>query len=371
LTVESAATMSAISATQIACRSQLGEWRRFVSVLLLVLSPVIVCGAALEALAWRIGETMPASRTSQWQDRAPDRIWRGGDGHSFLTYKLARMADLKPEIIAVGPSRANDFRGDAVAPYSFYDAGLTGWTFDQYRRFLDLVARDGFAPRALIFNMDYWMFSAGFDHYFVNRFDEHPSTHVADLLRVAGQLRDDPLRLWRGMPSTDRVHGLYAVLAGEGFRADGSMLSHARTTPDAQRLLADGTAPGTPPVELQDHLAPEQIEKFDQFVALAKAKHVALIGIQLPFYEKILNGLNDNPQAGMWREFESASWRQRVAASGVVFFDFADMPEYRDKPEYFVDSLDPDGRVVDHVMRLVTADQRVRALLPKTAPEAR
>ena len=362
-----AATVS--ESAQTAARSQLGEWGLFLGALLLVLSPVLCCGAALEALAWRIGETMPLTWTSAWQDVAPNRIWRGGDGHSFLAYKLARIADLKPEIVAVGPSRANFFRSDATAPYSFFNAGMSAWTFDQYRRFLELLTQNGPPPRALIFNLDYWMFAEGFDHYFVNRFDEQASTHIADLLRVVAQLRDDPMRLIRGMPATGHVHGLYAVLTGEGFRPDGSMLLHAEPTSDPQRLFADGTAVGTPPVELRDHMADEQIKKFDAFVALAKDKHVALIGIQLPYYAKILDGLNASPAAGMWREFESPEWRARVAAAGVVFFDLADMPEYRDKPQYFVDSLDPDTHLVEHVMQLVAADPRVRALLPKiTAP---
>jgi hypothetical protein len=115
-------------------------------------------------------------------------------------------------------------------------------------------------------------------------------------------------------------------------------------------------------------MSPDQIANFDKLVALAKEKNVALIAVQLPFYEKILKALNDNPDAGNWREFESAEWRRRLAESGVPFFDFADMPDYRDKPEYFLDSLDPDRRVVDHISRLILADSRVAGLLPQATP---
>ncbi len=304
------------------------------------------------------------SWVSTWQNWAPDRIWRGGDGHSFLTYKVARVLDLKPEIIVVGPLRANSFRGDAFVPYKFYNAGLTVFTFDQYRRFLELICRDGYAPRGLVFNLDYWMFSSGFDHYFVDRFDEKPSTHVADLLRVVAQLREDPFRLWRGMPAADHVHGLYAILTGEGFNADGSSIVWT-SAPDRQRLLDDGTAAGNPPVALGDHMASEQVAEFEQFIAFAKEKHIALVGVQLPFYEKILNGLNGNPEAGIWREFASAEWQQRLAAAGVTFFDFSDTPEYRDKPERFITSLEPDAMTVGQIARRMMADPRVRALLPK------
>jgi hypothetical protein len=349
-------------------QSAFREWRRFVTILLLMLSPVLIAGAALEALAWRIGETMPMSMISQWQDGGTDRVWRGGDGHSYLTYKIARVTDRKPDILLIGSARANAFRGASFAPNNFFNAGMTGWTFDQYRRFLELVGENGYAPKVLVFDLDYWMFNAGFDHYVGDRFDEKPTPHVASLLRVIGQLRDDPASLWRALPSTDRMHGLYALLAGDGFHTDGS-LPGKPATPDPQRLADDSTGVGVPPVELAEHMAPDQITRFDQFVAYAKQKHIALIGIQLPFYAKILDALN-TPEAGSWHEFQSPEWRQHMADAGVVFFDFADMPEYRDKPEYFTDSLNATPALVEHVTQLVLADPRVQALLPKpgTAP---
>jgi hypothetical protein len=344
-------------------RSQWGEWGRLVGILLLVFSPLLLAAAALEALAWRVGETMPPAMISTWQDGAPDRVWRGGDGHSFLPYKLARIRDLKPEIIALGPGRANAFGGKPFAPYSFFNAGLTAWTFDQYRRFLERITRDGYAPRAIVFDLDYWMFSPGFDHYWGNRFDEAPSPHIDDLMRVMGQLAADPIGLWRRLAVTDRVHGLYAVLTGEGFAADGALAAKP-VSDDPRRLADDGTGIGVPPAVLGDMISDAQVSQFERFAALAKAKHIALIGVQLPYYSKILDELNGSPDAGIWRQFQSAEWRERFASAGVIYFDFSDMPEYRDKPGYFTDSLDPDARVVADISQRMMADPRVRALLP-------
>jgi hypothetical protein len=345
--------------------SPLREWRRLVGALLLLFSPLLLLGVLLESLAWRIGETMPLAMVSTWQDGGSDRIWRGGDGHSYLVYKLARVADLKPAVIALGPGRANAFRAGPFAPYGFYDAGQIAWTFVQYRRFLELVTKDGYAPRALVFDLDYWMFASGFDHYWADRFDEHPETHVANLLRVAGQLAEAPADLLRRLPdTTTHERGLFALLTGDGFNPDGSRRT-APATQDPQRLADDSTGVGVPPVVLADHIAEEQVAEFDRFVAFAKSKHIALIGVQLPFFAKILNGLNGSQDAGIWREFESVDWQQHhLAASGVTFFDFADMPEYRDKPEVFSDSLNPDARVVAVVTRRMLADLRVRAVLP-------
>lgn len=357
-------TVTDETAVEAAARSPLGEWRRLIGALLLLFSPLLLAGVLLEGLAWRIGETMPMSAVSSWQDGGADRIWRGGDGHSYLTYKLARVADLKPAVIALGPGRASAFRGGSFARYGFYNAGQTAWTFDQYRRFLELVTKDGYAPRALVFNLDYWMFASGFDHYWTDRFDERPETHVANLLRVAGQLASAPADLLRRLPDTAHERGLFAVLTGGGFNPDGSRLA-APASADPARLADDPTGAGVPPVILADHVADEQLAEFNEFVAFAKSKNIALIGVQLPFYAKILDGLDDNPDAGIWREFEGADWQQQhIAAAGVTFFDFANLPEYRDKPEYFADSIDPDARVVADVTRRMLADPRVRAVLP-------
>jgi len=352
-------------------RSQFHEWWRFLSTLVLILSPALIALATLEGLAWWTGESMSVTAASKWQDGAPGRIWRGGDGHSFLPYKLARVADLRPEVLVLGPSRASQFSGKPFAPYSFYDAGQTAWTIEQYRRFLELITRDGYAPHVMVINLDYWMFSPGFDHYWGDRFDDTASPHIAGLLRLVGQLRDNPIALWRRLSAADRLQGLYAVLTGDGFRADGSMMEKPATADPQQRLSEDNAEVGVPPVVVADQMSPDQIANFDKLVALAKQKNVVLVAVQLPYYKKILNALNNNSDAGNWREFESAEWRKHLADSGVAFFDFADMPEYRDKPEYFVDSLDPDRRVVDHVSHLILADPRVATLLPQAATAAK
>jgi hypothetical protein len=343
---------------------QLRETRRFAATLLFCLSPVIVLVGSIEYVAWRVGETMRIPAIAQWQSERSDRMWRGGDGRSYLAYKVARVRVLKPEIIVLGQSRANSFRAEAFVPYSFFNAGLTAWTFDHYRRFLELVVTSDYAPRVLIFNFDYWMFSRGFDQHWTGRFYEDPASHIEGVKIIADQLRKDPSALLRRLSLTDGLHGLYAVMSGDGFRADGSLFGQPANA-DPLRLENDGTGVGVPPVELGDGMSGEQIAKFEQFVGFAKSRGIALIGIQVPYYARILNGLNKDPRAGLWQEFRSEQRRRYFERSGVIFFDFADVPAYRDQPGYFIDSIHPDSRVVGHIVPIVLADPRVRAVLPK------
>ncbi len=340
------------------------NWGWFILRLVLGLSPLLTCAAALELFAWRTGETMPMWLVAKWQSDAPNRAWRGGDGRSYLTYKIARVRELKPDIVALGSSRANSFRGDVFAPYSFYNAGLTAWTFNHYRRFVELMTKDGYAPKVMVVNFDYWMFTPDFDRHWTGRFYEQPTTHFADLKIIVDQLRKDPLVLWRRMFLTDHLRGLHGVMSGDGFNSDGSLFGRPGT-PDSNRLLNDGMQVGTNPIELSDHISPGEVQAFQRFVAVAKAHQIALIAIQVPMYAKILNGLNNSPKAGVWRELRSPQWQRWFQEMGVIFFDFADLPGFRDKPEYFIDSIHPDARIMEHVMKIVLADPRVQAVLPK------
>jgi len=344
--------------------------RRYVLTVVLVLLPLLLSIVALEAFALRIGETMPMWLVAKWQSAGPDREWRGGDGRSYLTYKVARTLELRPQILVVGSSRANSFEAYMFAPYSFYNAGLTCWTFDHYRRFLEIITKNGYAPKVLIFNFDYWMFAQGFDLNWAGRFYERPTTHIADLKMVVDQLMKAPLDLWKRLPLTEHYRGLAAVLTANGFRADGSLFGQPQS-PDPNRLLHDDITVGVPPVVLADHISPEQVTQFQRFVAVAKAHHIALIGIQVPYYVKVLNGLDTNPKAGIWREFQSAKWRRFFDQSGMIFFDFADMPGISNDPQYFIDSVHPDARVIRAVMKIVFRDPRVRAVLPKPEEKPR
>jgi hypothetical protein len=344
-------------------RSEAREWRRFARVLLLTLWPALVITGILEAIAWRTGETVSAEAIARWQSEKPGRMWRGGDGRSYLGYKIARVRLLKPDVIMLGQSRANSFSGDALRPYTFYNCGLTAWTFKQYLRFLELITTDGYAPRVLFFNFDYWMFSKDFDLAGVWKFYGQFPTHAEEIKFVIDEMEKHPLALIRRLPYADELKGLYAVLSGDGFQPDGTLVAGLPTA-DPRRLDQDGTGVGVSPVQLGTAFDNEEIQAFERFVNFAHEKNIRLIGIQVPFYAKILYGLNKDPSAGIWREFRSEARKAYFESKDVIFFDFVDMPEYRDKPEHFIDSIHPDARVFRDILLRVLRDPRVKEILP-------
>src|SRR6516165_7359257 len=99
-------TLSATATSGDRTFSEAREWRRFLVMLLLVICPSLILIGALEAIAWRIGETRTMAAIAQWHSAKPGRMWRGGDGRSYLTYKVAGVRLLTPEVIMLGASRA-------------------------------------------------------------------------------------------------------------------------------------------------------------------------------------------------------------------------------------------------------------------------
>jgi hypothetical protein len=354
---------SNFTASLSAAPPQAREALRFLLTIALILIPFLFGFGILEAIAWRVGETWSMEHVAQWQGTNPDRMWRGGDGRSYLTYKIARVRLLQPQIIMLGQSRANFIFARMMKPYSFYNAALTAWTFDHYRRFLELITGAGYAPKALFFNFDYWMFNKEFDRSWDDRFYEQPATHWEDLKIIVDELVKEPGVLLPRLRAADNLKGIYAVRNGSGFRVDGT-LDPLPTSADPQRLVNDGNTVGKPPPAFGPHFGDEQVAAFERLVALAKAKNIVMIGIQVPFYKKILDGLNNQEFAGDWREFRSDAGRSYFASKGIIFFDFADMSEYRDKPEDFVDSVHPADPVIEDIMHRVLSDPRVRAALP-------
>jgi len=152
-------------------------------------------------------------------------------------------------------------------------------------------------------------------------------------------------------------------LSGDGFRPDGTLAAGIPTA-DPRRLDQDGTGVGVSPVQLGPTFDNEQIQAFERFVDFAREKNIRLIGIQVPFYAKILYGLNKDPGAGIWREFRSDARKAYFESKGVIFFDFADMPEYRDMPEHFIDSIHPEPRIFRDILLRVLKDPRVKDILP-------
>ncbi|OIQ92731.1 hypothetical protein GALL_253340 [mine drainage metagenome] len=358
----------------------------FFSILILFFLPAILLMGTIEALAWYTGETQPLTMIARWQDQGPGRIWRGGDGRSYISYKLARLAELakrnEPQILVLGSSRSLAYRHEDFEPFSFYNAAECGWTFNHYIRFLTLLEkRTGRLPKVVIFNLDFSMFSEDFDKVWADRFYVTPETHWAGLKIVLDHTvksidwpffpaKDRPpvfpgtpdpnIKIWNKLSDTDHLRGYAAVLTDFGFQEDGSMHFGRDIPKDPLRLVDDNIFIGVPPVEGGDVVAKNQLEAFEKFVKFAKSKNIILIGVQVPYYDKVISGFEKYKHNGVWKDIRSPERKKYFEDHGVIFFDLSDMPKYRYHPEFFLDSVHPGYRIMRDVTETIMSSPETR-----------
>ncbi len=191
--------------------------------------PYVLLAAAALAFLQRSGELESVRRVAARQSRGEPFLY--GVALSDRAYRLkveaARM--IRPDVLAIGPSRMNQWRSAMFAPHRFYNAGNCIYVQRDFRRVLEELDAD--IPRVVLFSVDFYTFNPAWDKWFdyVSREDLAPwGTRERTVLvrRFAETLLANPLLGLRrardpiyGQPAV----GLRAIELGNGFRIDGSM----------------------------------------------------------------------------------------------------------------------------------------------------
>ncbi|MFM7056411.1 MAG: hypothetical protein ACKO2P_05760 [Planctomycetota bacterium] len=164
-------------------------------------------------------------------------------------YMKLRGLLLQPrcEVVALGSSRVLQFRREMFR-CSFWNAGYTIQTADDFREFLQLIPEDR-QPRLLLLTLDQWMFNSNWiasaGRGSTGSWTNKPSMNLQQGLRLVPDVIGDTLR-GRIRPAalldnrSDAPFGLNAWQNRKGFRADGSF-DYGRQL--EQRLSGDPQCP--------------------------------------------------------------------------------------------------------------------------------
>ncbi|BAM91498.1 hypothetical protein S58_55210 [Bradyrhizobium oligotrophicum S58] len=314
--------------------------------------------ALMEYLGWTTLEGRPPSAAARLQQGNMPVVFFPTDARNWAAFKLQRIADEQPEIIAIGNSRCSQLRSAMFTPYKFYNACLTAWTVSQLRDFLNRITEVS-RPRVVIFSMDYFQLSNSYQRIEGKRagaFRYNIGGHIGGIGSLIGQAMDTSGHgleaLWECLAGRYPQHpredltmvGVTAVRNGAGFRWDGSLIYQVAQYDDAKRVMLDlknglvNAIPGAPRAD------EEQLAELAGMAADAKAKGVLLVGIQFPIYAPTVDFLDHDegyrPYAGTWRDFESEAMKKRFAEMGIVHIDLSRAVMSKD-PENFVDTSHP------------------------------
>jgi hypothetical protein len=365
-------------------------WRFFKAFAQLVLVPGVIAVGFVELVAWRTGAAITYSvhRIAEWQHLQPDTLWNG-PSNLIGPLALARMEIEHPEVIVVGHSQCGQLRSMMFKPYSFYNACVSAWTFDQIRTFIDLATRSE-GPKTIVFTLDYFMFGEQYaktweQTAFMDFSSDSPRSHVDGILTLEPFFKRYPLEMLRAMPSylfgraRDPDEGLellgpYAIALLSGFRSDGSVLYDPMTrsrssinVTELPRLLGtvkDGD--GKQPNE-------KQMRALKEIGELGRQRNVTLVGIQFPMAKAAVDVLDSDTDWNGYRAEDRAVWRwlqtttthEMLRAEGIQFFDWSHDPIAAD-PKVFIDPAHASeygmGMSIVHAMR---DDPEFRALFSR------
>lgn len=259
------------------------------------------------------------------------------------------------------------------SPYSFYNLGLTAWTFDNFVEILGEVSRDGYAPKVLFFNFDFFMLNENWEKLWEDRKFTSPYevgwSDIAHRIRRAGRVVVNyPYQL-----ISDRYDAFcdcleYSLRAGPGTggaRTDGSAFYSGEIRAGAgDPHMADDVGMGSWPVGFGDRLSPQQKDKFEAFTRFARARGITLVAVTLPIIDPVAEAYKKHPQYGIVREFQSKEVSEWLDGLGVIHFDFTTFGRFSSSPHYFVDPLHPTELSILAAAAEMAKDKRLHGVLP-------
>jgi hypothetical protein len=166
--------------------------------------------------------------------------------------------------------------------------------------------------------------------------------------------------------------GFGAVMAEAGFRSDGSLLYNAKAREAAPRNVHEmATILPTVQQGTGQAMSPGQMDELQKLAALAKERHLKLIGIQLPLFKQatdILDSRKDHypynaADAGIWREFQSKATRDKFRELGIHFFDWSKHPIAANE-RAFLDAAHPTEYANLAALIDAARDSEFRTILP-------
>jgi hypothetical protein len=339
---------------------------------------VIALGAPLVGIIIWLARPFDAmatpSQLAAIQARRPDTVMLPVDLRYNAAFKLARLAEVQPEIASFGSSRAGGFRAEMFAPRRFYNMSYTAWTTDQLLDIFDRTTRENH-PRVAILELDYFLFADHWEQWFATkrtmihgRSFRYVMESLGSFLRAAAASRAP-------FAAYDRTQAAFigpqSIVSQEGFRNDGSYVYSAAYVTDAQQRYrnAEFFAGTVPP----DYAMSRRVQApIARLAALARQRGVKLVAVQLPMLragiDLLENDASYHPRAGAWRDFESEQTKSWLAGLGIPLVDLARSPIDND-PDNFVDAIHLSERGMDRAMRALWADPAFRDAIELGASE--
>jgi hypothetical protein len=292
-------------------------------------------------------------------------------------FKEHLYSRLKPQVAALGSSRALQFRGESFrAPFANI-GGMSG--LDE----TDEIVRglfDTHAPKLLILGVDFWWFNPANENAKPKRSPENAPMTAADLLQPAVWLASGkmtPSQAEDTLSGDIPDIGISAITRKDGFDRFGayhytSLWNGERESEDVNFKTSLGKVrDGTGVFIHGDRVSRKNLQKLDALLDYLARKNIHVVLFLPPLAPKVLDEMEKQGGYAYMREAENAV-RGIAAKRKMPFFDFHDLRGIDSSNCEFTDGIHAGQIATDRILlHLAIGDAEVRKAvrLPETAAE--
>lgn len=320
------------------------ELRGFLKRCCLFALPLVIIGGPPVALLALSGEAFrdvdPVLESTIRTGRGLIGFAWNEQNYPYLKY-AGVMRQSRREVLALGSSRVLMFRQEMFRS-SFWNAGYTIQTADDFREFLRLISEDR-RPRVLLVALDQWMFNsewiASAGQGSSGSWTRNPSVNLQQGLRLIPDVIGDTLRGRISVAAllsdrSDAPFGLNAWQNRKGFRADGSF-EYGRQV--EQRLSGD---PNCPDFKFASSLrrvregrerfrygnAPDEaaLQEVNELLRECEKWGITVIAFLPPFADAVSEAMRQSGQHDYFRRLPEAL-SGMFAGTGHELHDFSSM----------------------------------------------
>lgn len=320
------------------------------------------------------GEIIPAGWVARLHARGYEFLYLPAFTDHNYQLKLQAARLMRPDVLVIGGSRVNQFRRRMFGTTSSYNACQILYGQEDYRRFLEDLGKE--IPKTIIFSLDFYTFNSDYGKVFQHvSYEDLSLWRDRELAVILNGIGRNPEQLAFLAPPRDPVSGgaalgLQAAKTGNGFRTDGSYQyglilrgmpnSGAVTRAAGVERVRQGAVPFIPAA----HLGEKARAELKRFAEDANRKGIRLIAITTPLAPEVVDALDESPDQGAWREFNSPEFGHWVAALGIKHFNFARIESFAGRKIEFIDAFHASETAYDRMMLQMLRDPAFRALVP-------
>lgn len=347
------------------------DFIHFIKKTFIVIAPVIVIFAILDAVTFFVGELLPVENVVDVQNSSfGENILYGRKSvdQELRKYKYIQHKIRQSNILAVGSSRTLSIREEFFSPYySFTNVGSIAHNLGDVDDFVNRLATST-SPKYVFLAPDYYWFgkkraisseltkdinmlSVTFDwkaHIFASRY------FLSFLVKNGNDF-------FQSLSSQNKFRDSYGFqgIRGDGYRSDGSyrygtFIAEMR----AENVYRDREQPpiierirsGAGSYAFDSEFDDARVNMLNSILQTLSQKGYIVIGLSLPFSSEVYKELNTNPR----HKELFASYQQKIPQifkmKGFEYFDYSNLESLKLDDTYMFDGVHPSETAMVYMM---------------------